>query len=424
MARGELAARPSRELRLARAGVAAAFLLTGAVFGTWSARLPAIKQDLGLSDGQLALAFIGLNAGAVLGLQLGGMLVPRVGSRPALRLALPALACALAAPALAWDLLALTAGMVVFAATNSVVDVAMNAHGVALERGYGRPLLSGLHAMHSLGGIVGAGLAALAAALGLALAPHFLAVAALAAVAAVAATHPLLPSQVDVAGGRAGGGERPGGVLAGWLRGWSGRVLALGALGFCLMLAEGSAYDWGAVYLRDDLGTSHGIAAAGVAGFLAAMTAGRLAGDRLAVRLGPARAFRVGGIVAGTGLGAALVVDAPATGLLGLAFLGAGLSFTLPLALSAAGHLRGGAAAAVARVSTLSYLGSFVGPAIIGALAGPLGLPAALGLPALLVGATALGARAVAPPSAAEEQARAGSGAEAQRAVHGRGGRG
>jgi hypothetical protein len=78
-----------RPLRRARVGVALTFLVTGLVFGTWAARLPAIKHALELSEGGLGVAFMGLNAGAVLGLQLGGALVPRSGSRAALRLALP-----------------------------------------------------------------------------------------------------------------------------------------------------------------------------------------------------------------------------------------------------------------------------------------------------------------------------------------------
>jgi hypothetical protein len=172
----------------------------------------------------------------------------------------------------------------------------------------------------------------------------------------------------------------------------------LGVLGFCLLLAEGSAYDWAAVYLRVGVGAAPGVAAAGVAAFSAAMTVGRAAGDRVVARVGPVAAFRGGALLAGVGFGAALLVGTPAAGLAGLALLGAGLSFTLPVAISAAGHVGGTAAVAVARVSTLGYLGSFVGPGLIGALAGPFGLPAALAVPAVLVAATALGAGAVGWP--------------------------
>lgn len=413
-------ASPRPALRRARAGVALTFLLNGAIFATWAARVPAIKQDLGLRDGQLAFAFVCLNAGAVVGLQLGPVLVSRCGSRAVLRLALPAFAVALLAVALAWDLAALSGALVAFAVANSLIDVAMNAHGVVVERGYGRPILSGLHAMYSLGGMLGAALGALAARLELATPSHFLAVAVAVAALTAVATRLLLPWWVDAArpaasrdgapadaageeapgGGSAtgGGGSRRSGPLAAWRRGWSGPMVVLGALGFGLMLAEGSVNDWGAVYLHDHAGSTPGVAAAGVAVFMAAMTAGRLAGDRLATRVGPVKAFRMGTILGGAGLGGALLAGTPGGGLVGLGLLGAGLSFTLPLALSAAGHLHGDrpAAVTVARVSTIGYLGSFAGPGLIGALAGPLGLPVALALPAVLVAGTALGARAVA----------------------------
>jgi MFS transporter len=385
----------SPELRRARLGVAVTFLVTGVVFGSWSARLPAIKQALDLSEGGLGIAFMGLNAGAVVGLQLGGVLVPRTGSRAALRLALPVYVVALLGPALAGDLAALTATLFVMAAVNSVVDVAMNAHGVLVEHGYQRPVLSSFQAIYSLGGTLGAAVGALAAAVELGTTAHFLVVTAAAVTTAVLATRWLLPSQDD-AGGHGDDGRRAG-VVAGWLGGWSGRILVLGVLGFCLLLAEGSAYDWAAVYLRDGVGAAPGIAAAGVAAFSAAMTIGRAAGDRVVAWVGPVTGFRAGALLAGVGFGAALLVGTPVAGLAGLALFGAGLSFTLPVAISAAGHVGGAAAVAVARVSTLGYLGAFVGPGLIGVLAGPFGLPAALAVPAVLVAATAFWAGAVEP---------------------------
>jgi MFS transporter len=290
-----------------------------------------------------------------------------------------------------------------------VVDVAMNAHGVTVEQWLGRPVMSGFHAMYSLGGTAGAVLGALAATAGLGRTPHFLLIAGAGTVVAVLATGMLLPSRADAAD-PAGPGPGPGRprttIVTALFGGWSGRTLALGVLSFCLLLAEGSVYDWAAVYLRDGVGAAAGLAAAGVATFSAAMAGGRLAGDRVAARLGPVTAFRSGALLAGVGFGAALLVGTPLAGLTGLALLGAGLSLTFPLAVSAAGRSSGSAATAVARVSTLGYLGAFVGPGVIGAVARPFGLPAALAVPALLVTGTALAARVVAPEA---DQRRAGS---------------
>jgi hypothetical protein len=121
--------------------------------------------------------------------------------------------------------------------------------------------------------------------------------------------------------------------------------------------------------------------------------------------LGPVRAFRVGVLVGGVGFGAALWVGTAAAGLAGLVLLGAGLSYSLPVAISAAGRLGGATADKVARVSMLGYLGSFVGPGVIGVLAGSFGLPAALALPAALITATAAAARVLRPPGRAAVRA-------------------
>ncbi|HEX6676332.1 MAG TPA: MFS transporter, partial [Actinomycetes bacterium] len=186
--------------RRARAGVAGVFCITGVVFATWAARIPAIEQRLRLDDARLAVAFMALNAGAVAGLQLGGVLVPRAGGRTAMRLAVPTYAMTLLGPALAPSLPALCAGLFAMAFANSVVDVAMNAHGIAVERRYGRPILSSLHAMLTLGGMAGGALGTLAAHLGVGVSVHFLAVAVLTGGAGLVAVRGLLPASADADG--------------------------------------------------------------------------------------------------------------------------------------------------------------------------------------------------------------------------------
>jgi MFS family permease len=125
-ARGVSTIVASRMLRRARLGSAIAFLLTGLVFSTWAARIPALKAELSLNDGQLAVAFLGLNAGAVLGLQLGAVVVMRLGSRRALLVGLPLFAGLLLPIAYAPNLPVLAVAVGLSAAANSVVDVAMN----------------------------------------------------------------------------------------------------------------------------------------------------------------------------------------------------------------------------------------------------------------------------------------------------------
>jgi hypothetical protein len=385
-----------RRTRRARIGAAACFLFTGVISASWASRVPAIKEGLGLSDGQFAIALLGLEAGAVLGLQLGGLVVPRTGSRRALIGSLVAFSGALLGPAFAPSLLVLAASLFAFAALNSVVDVAMNAQGVAVQRLMGRPVLSGLHAMHSLGGVLGAGAGALAARLGATPPPHFLVCAVAAVVVGLAAWSLLLPSRVDAKEEQLEDGAANTSGVRRWFGGWSVSIALLGALALCFTLAEGAGLNWSAVYVTDSLGGTEALGAIGLGVFLGAVTLGRLVGDRLVSYLGPVGVFRAGAVVAGVGFGGALLLDTLVAGLIGLALLGAGIANALPLAIAAGGNAPGETpATAAARVSTLSYLGSFVGPVLVGGLASISSLPVALGLPALFVLAAAFGARAV-----------------------------
>jgi predicted MFS family arabinose efflux permease len=165
-------------LRRPRLATATLFFLTGAVFATWAARIPAIQERLQLSPGALSIALVGIEAGALAGLPGGGHLVARIGSAAALRMGFAFFPPALIAAALAPSLVALVAALVAMGASNSVIDVAMNAQGIELERRARRPLLSGLHSGHSFGVLAG-GLAGTAlAARGVPVAVHFAAAAA------------------------------------------------------------------------------------------------------------------------------------------------------------------------------------------------------------------------------------------------------
>jgi MFS family permease len=170
----------------------------------------------------------------------------------------------------------------------------------------------------------------------------------------------------------------------------------LGVLAFSALVGEGAAADWSAVYLRDSLNSSAGFAAAAYAAFAIMMTLGRLVGDRLAARFGPVRLVRASALVAGAGLGVALLVNHPAAGVAGFGLLGAGLSGIAPQVFSAAGNRDPAyAGRALARVASIGYAGFLTGPVVIGAAATLFGLPAALAIPVLLCGFVAVTANAL-----------------------------
>jgi len=164
-------------------------------------------------------------------------------------------------------------------------------------------------------------------------------------------------------------------------------------IAFCSFVGEGSASDWGAVYMTQELGASAALGAVAFAAFAVTMAATRFAVDPLRARLGSVPLVRGGSLIAAAGLGLALVIHAPAAGIAGFALLGLGLAAVVPIAFSAAGELNPRATGRlVGRVATIGYVGSVAGPIMIGWAAEATSLRASLGLVVLLALVIALSA--------------------------------
>ena len=399
--------RRPRRLRRRRASCSLLFLTYGTILGAWTSRIPAVRHGLRLSDTSLSVALLAFAAGAVVGMQSAGRLVDHRGSRRVMIPAAGADALLLIPPAFAPDLAVLVLCLFCFGAIHGTLNVAMNAYAVEVQRDAGKPIMSSFHAVYSIGGFVGAGSGGLFARGGLGAGATFttVCVAALVVVARAARLAPVAEWRADLDADAAvepaiGPGEETP-FEAGRPLDRRSRIpgtLFLGALAFCCLVGEGAAADWSAVYLRDDLGTTAGFAALAYAAFSIAMTAGRLVGDRLTAALGAVRLVRACGLVACLGLGAGLLADDPVAGVIGFGCLGAGLSCIAPQVFSTAGlrnpHRAG---QAIARVASLGFLGFVVGPVLIGAISGFVGLPWALAVPVVLVLFVAAAAAALRP---------------------------
>ena len=314
----------SRTFASPRMAVGTAFFVHAMITGSFAGRVPAIKHGLGVTDAQLGAALFAAALGTLIGGRVGGVLAARFGPRRMVRIGMPAYAALLVATAVAGSLAAIAVVLLVYGIVAASVDVCTNAEAVVVEREHGRPLMSGFHGMWSIGLLAGGALAIGAAAADLSTTAHF----GLVAAAAILVSAPLLTGlpRREPPPRRAGRGDR-----------WSGAVIVLGMIAFCSFFAEGAAADWSAVFQHDRAGAGPALAAAAFASFSLAMAASRLAGDAMALRVGPVRLARVGSIVSAAGLALALLVPVPAVGLVGFALLGIGLGPVVPTAISAAG---------------------------------------------------------------------------------------
>lgn len=362
------------------------FLVHGLVVATWVSRIPTIQTNLKLSSGVLGFALLAIALGSLVSMPITGGLVGRFGSRTCTLWATLAFCLALALIPLGSGALTLSLFLFVYGATAGAMDVSMNSQGVTVERYYdGRSIMSSFHALFSVGGMIGSAVGGQIAAAGVSIGAHFAGAALINAAMTVAVAGLMIaPAHEPVHD------SEPIFALP------RGPLLALGALGFCVLLAEGAIADWTAIYLRDALGAGPAGAAAGYAVFSAAMSAGRFAGDFVTDRIGGVRVIRAGGLLGALGLAAALLSPSLGLALGGLFAVGIGFAAIVPNVFGAAGRMPGiPSGAGIAAVTTMGFTGFLIGPPLIGWLAEWTSLRAALFVLVFLSALGALLAKAV-----------------------------
>lgn len=368
-------------VRRARIAVAAVFTVHGAVTGSFATRVPWIQDHASVSAGQLGLALAFPAIGASLSMPLAGRISHRFGARTALRGLLVLWTLALILPALAPNLVTLCAALFVYGATAGMSDVAMNALGVEVENRLDKSIMSGLHGMWSVGALIGSAAGTVAAHLGTdARLHHTIAALALTALGLIACQGVLdLRSEAD---------EEPPPRFT--LPPKS--ALIIGAVGFCAVFAEGASLDWSAVYLRDIMGSSAGLAAASTTAFALTMAVARIAGDKVVDRFGAVRTVRAGGVLATVGGLLVVVARDAALALCGFGLLGLGVAVVVPLAFAAAGRSGPNPSQAIAGVATITYTSGLIAPSMIGSLAEATSLVVSFGLVTVLAFGLVLGA--------------------------------
>ncbi|WP_246278409.1 MFS transporter [Phytohabitans rumicis] len=370
----------------ARTAVALVFGLNGLSLASWFARVPAARDALGLTAGELGVLLLAISAGAVLSLPTAGAVAHRVGAARTVAGAAVVGAGGLALVGLGAGVLQnvplVAAGLFALGYGSGTCEVAMNVEAAAVERRLGRTIMPRFHAAWSLGTVVGAGLGAAAARVGVPIAVHLLVVAAVMGAGTVAATREFLPAAEPEAAGKGGG------VLAAWRE---PRTVLIGLLVLVMAFTEGTANDWLAVAFVDGHGVSQAAGALSFGVFVAAMTVGRTAGTVALDRWGRVRVLAATMLLASAGAATAVLAGAWLLALAGVALWGLGASLGFPVGMSAAADDERHAPARVSVVAVIGYTAFLAGPPLVGLLGDHVGvLRALLVVPILLLPAIAL----------------------------------
>ncbi|MGC4789229.1 MFS transporter [Micromonospora sp. DT178] len=381
-----------RGVLAARTGVAVVFALNGLAVATWFSRVPAARDALGLSAGRLGLLLLAMSVGALLAMPTAGLVAQRLGAARTVALSTLVVAAGLTVTgvaALAGSLAGVAVGLCALGYGSGICDVAMNVEGAAVERRLGRTVMPRFHAAWSLGSVAGAGLGAGAARLGVPVAAHLAALAAVVLLGTLLAVRSFLPAAVSgTASASAAPAERRRELLAAWRE---PRTLLVGLLVLVSAFAEGSANDWLAVAFIDghDLSEAAGAAVFGV--FVVGMTLGRTAGTVALDRWGRVPVLSATILLATFGAGVAVLAGSGPVAIAGVALWGIGASLGFPVGMSAAADDERRAPARVSVVAVIGYTAFLAGPPLLGLLGDRVGtLRALLVVPLLLLPTLAL----------------------------------
>jgi len=346
----------------ARYATMALFFIAGMMYGTWGIHVPTVRDRFELNPALLSLALFAVAGGSIAAMTANGPWIARAGTRRAcLAGGLTMSVCAalmLLVPAY-WMLLVVLA---CFGAGMATLDVAMNAEASAVEQALGRPIMSALHGMFSVGGMAGAAAGGALLAHGMSSVVHMLLAAAVSAAVLLVACPSVLPHVPHE--------EHPDAHTPRANRWRSPALWALGIVALIALIAEGAMYDWATIYMRDVVVATPAVASAAYAAFSGGMAAARFAGDAVRARFGAPQLVMASASLACVGMIGALLLPHTITAMTGFTLMGLGLANMMPVLFAAAARVKGiHAAEGLAHVAGLAYFGLLLGPVIIGGVA-------------------------------------------------------
>lgn len=373
-------------LRRARLGAALLFLVNGAVFANLLPRLPQIKDAFELSNSVYGFVVIAFPLGSLLAGTAPAPIMRRWGSGRTAVMGSVAIALMILLAGVSGGigggllvLLAYIVPLMLAGMLDAITDTAQNAQALDVQRAMGRSILNSMHALWSLGSVIGGLMGTAALALQVPLAMHltisgilFSAVAVFAGTRVltmeeVARVRPIaessaqqdalsadgpepaqdLPglSEQDAPGVAAAAHEPSSGAAsaataspgsAGPARRAVLMLLLISVVSITGVMVEDLGQNWSALYLSQVLEASATMAGLGLVALMCAQFIGRLLGDRMVDRLGHVTMARLGAVGIAAGLGLVVAAPAPAAAVAGFFLAGLGSATLVPSAYHAA----------------------------------------------------------------------------------------
>jgi fucose permease len=368
-----------------RLAVSALFLLNGTYMGAWAPKIPEFADRLGLSESGLGLMIVCFGIGSLVLMPIAGIFIAHHGTARTVKGATLLFLPTLLLLSVVQDVWTGAVAIFLFGGLTGAMDVSMNANAVEVEKSMRRAIMSSCHAFWSLGAFVGATTGGyLIQTVGVV--GHATLLTGLATVS-FAIIWGLILTDAPHATEEKQKLRLPASPLP-WL---------IGLMALFSMIPEGAILDWGALYMRDELGASLALSGFAFGAFSLTMAVMRFAGDHVRDRFGAVKTLRFCTVMAIIGMVLAGFAPNAYVAMAGFAICGIGISNMVPIAFSAAGNLPGFAQGIALSVTTvMGYSGSLFAPSSIGFIAEHTGFAAIFAaLPILFLVVLALSHHAV-----------------------------
>ena len=337
------------------------FFLSGICFSSWASRIPTIKDLFNLNDAQLGTILLVMPVSALLGTVLSGWLVSKFDSRDPLLVSFLLFSGALVGISHVKSTFLLILLLGLFSICLRILNIAMNAQSIILQKSFAKKIVGSFHAIWSLGGVFGVLFSTAMLKSGVSMEIHLSIIAALALIGSIVAYKYSLTEDRAPTGNKLILGKP------------DPFVLILGLLIFCSAVCEGGMYDWSGIYFKEVV--QEDIFTFGYLLFMICMTVARFFMDVLLDRLGMPVMYIISGLFISSGILLAIVFPEFWTALIGFCLVGIGVSPVFPMTYMLAGKSKKySPGMAISIIGTYAIVGMFIAPPLIGYLSHAFGL--------------------------------------------------
>ncbi|WP_413512704.1 MFS transporter [Myroides odoratus] len=362
---------------IARIAVTVLFFFFGGISASWASRIPTLKEYFEVNDSAWGFVLLYISIGTLISLPFAGSIIAKLGSKRSTAYFLLSYFVLLIGIGY-WDILwQLKINLVLFGVFSNLTNISINTQAINVSKQYKGQIIGSLHGTWSIGGFAASWLGAEMISSYVPPLNHFIYFSTVGIIASLFMFKFLVADTPTVEKVQTTQSKK-------W--NWPDKNLAiLGLLAFFSMVTEGTMTDWSSEYMKHIVLAPIELVGYGLTAYMFTMASGRFISDYTVRKYGERKTLSVCGLLIFIGLGAAVLFPSVYTTILSFMVVGFGVSAVVPMVY----HLAGNSTTmppqqALTLVTSIGFIGFFLGPPVIGFIAQQSSLKTAFALIAVL----------------------------------------